>query len=111
MESYNCVRGLAPEDNINGLSLSFLIENQAAATEKLHSHHNTNALSARNQLSKERSHEMEANSSSGKGKAVGRKEGNHGGSSRRKELELSGCSPKREAIPEVEALLARLRAL
>ncbi|XP_015281140.1 PREDICTED: protein diaphanous homolog 3 [Gekko japonicus] len=85
-------------------------ENQVATTEK-HLHHGVNTLSARNQLSKECNHEIEASSSLEKRKAVGKKESRHGGSSREKEGELSGCSTKREAIPEVEALLARLRAL
>ncbi|XP_060089533.1 protein diaphanous homolog 3 [Heteronotia binoei] len=80
-------------------------ENQVATTEKFHVHHSTNALSARNQLSKERNHEME------KRRAVGNKESGRGGSGREKEAELSSRSSKREAIPEVEALLARLRAL
>ncbi|XP_054829401.1 protein diaphanous homolog 3 [Eublepharis macularius] len=86
-------------------------ENQVATTEKLHSHNSTNVLLARNQLSKEHNHGMEASSSAEKRKAVGKKDINHGGSSKEKEIELAGCSSKQEAIPEVEALLARLRAL
>ncbi|XP_048350879.1 protein diaphanous homolog 3 [Sphaerodactylus townsendi] len=86
-------------------------ENHAAMTEKSHLHPAANAMLARNQLGKERNHEMEASTSAEKRKAMGKEDISHGGSSSEKETELSGCSSKQEPIPEVEALLARLRAL
>nr|XP_056718167.1 protein diaphanous homolog 3 isoform X2 [Euleptes europaea] len=86
-------------------------ENQVAAAEKLHLHLSANTTLVRSQLSKERNHEMEAGLSAEKRKATGKKDISHGGSSREKEIEFSNSSSKREAIPEVEALLARLRAL
>ncbi|XP_062831658.1 protein diaphanous homolog 3 isoform X2 [Anolis carolinensis] len=86
-------------------------ENQQAPTEKLHFHHNMNARSTRNLVCKEHHHEMEANSSLEKRKAVGKREISNGKSDRGKETEPASIVPKGETIPEVEALLARLRAL
>nr|XP_060625366.1 protein diaphanous homolog 3 isoform X1 [Anolis sagrei ordinatus] len=86
-------------------------ENQQAPAEKMHVHHNMNTSSSRNPVCKERHHEMEANSSVEKRKAAGRKEISNGRSDRGKETETASIVPKGESIPEVEALLARLRAL
>ncbi|CAI5771651.1 protein diaphanous homolog 3 isoform X1 [Podarcis lilfordi] len=85
-------------------------ENQKAPTEKLHLHHNMNTTSTRNPMSKDLNFKMETNSSVEKRAAVGKKGISNGGS-RGKEMELAGFVSKGEAIPEVEALLARLRAL
>ncbi|XP_062983497.1 protein diaphanous homolog 3 [Elgaria multicarinata webbii] len=86
-------------------------ENQKAPTENLHSHHNMIAVSSRNPVSKELNHEMGTNSSAEKKKALWKKDVSNGGSSRGKDTELAGFVSKGESIPEVEALLARLRAL
>ncbi|XP_077200239.1 protein diaphanous homolog 3 isoform X2 [Paroedura picta] len=109
-------RTTRPKDTIQNLSPSYQRPvlkacNHEHQVEKLHSHHNMNAPVARNRLAKEHNHETEASSPSEKRKAIGKKESSHGGSSREKEVERSGCSSRREALPEVEALLARLRAL
>ncbi|XP_053240689.1 protein diaphanous homolog 3 isoform X2 [Podarcis raffonei] len=85
-------------------------ENQKAPTEKLHLHHNMNTTSTKNPMSKDLNFKMETNSSVEKRAAVGKKGISNGGS-RGKEMELAGFVSKGEAIPEVEALLARLRAL
>nr|XP_034972019.1 protein diaphanous homolog 3 [Zootoca vivipara] len=86
-------------------------ENQKAPTEKLHLHHNMNITSTRNPMNKDLNFKMETNSSVERRTAAGKKGISNGGSSRGKEMELSGFVSKGEAIPEVEALLARLRAL
>lgn len=61
-------------------------------------------------MSKDLNFKMETNSSVEKRAAVGKKGISNGGS-RGKEMELAGFVSKGEAISEVEALLARLRAL
>lgn len=93
------------------LLVFFLPENQKAGTEKLHLCHNVNTTFTRNPLSKEVDHAIEANLSSEKKKGVGRKNVSSEGSSREKEMESVGFVSKEETIPEVQALLARLRAL
>lgn len=54
---------------------------------------------------------METSSSMARSKAVGRKEACNGEGNKEKKTERIGSPSKGEAIPEVEALLARLRAL
>ncbi|XP_026561170.1 protein diaphanous homolog 3 [Pseudonaja textilis] len=85
-------------------------DNQKAPTgEKLHPHHHMNGTLVRNPASKDIHRENEANSSVEKRNAVGKKKIPCGGSNRKEEAELG--SSRGEGIPEVEALLARLRAL
>ncbi|XP_043389635.1 protein diaphanous homolog 3 isoform X1 [Chelonia mydas] len=86
-------------------------ENQKAHLEKSHSNHNINFNFTRTPVTKELNYDMEANSSTARSKAVGRKETYNGESNREKELELVGSASKGDVVPEVEALLARLRAL
>uniref|UniRef100_A0A8D2Q4K2 Uncharacterized protein n=1 Tax=Varanus komodoensis TaxID=61221 RepID=A0A8D2Q4K2_VARKO len=89
----------------------FLTENQKEPREKLHLHHGINAVSAKNPVSRELNHDMGVNSSAEKKKSVGKKDVSSGGSSRGKETESASFVSRGESIPEVEALLARLRAL
>lgn len=85
-------------------------DNQKAPTgQRLHPHHNMNGTSVKIPASKDVHRENEANSSAEKRNTVGKKKVPCGGSSRKEEVELGGT--KGEVIPEVEALLARLRAL
>ncbi|XP_063160618.1 protein diaphanous homolog 3 [Candoia aspera] len=87
-------------------------ENQKAPTgEKLHPHHNMNVTLIRNPMSKDIHHEIEVNSSVEKRNPVGKKKAISGRTNRRDEIELGGSVSEGEVIPEVEALLARLRAL
>ncbi|XP_065437229.1 protein diaphanous homolog 3 isoform X1 [Chrysemys picta bellii] len=86
-------------------------ENQKAHLEKSHSNYNINFNFTRTPITKEFNYDMEANSSIARSKAVGRKEAYNGESNREKEMELVGSASKGEVVPEVEALLARLRAL
>ncbi|CAM5076869.1 unnamed protein product, partial [Natator depressus] len=86
-------------------------ENQKAHLEKSHSNHNINFNFTRTPITKELNYDMEANSSTARSKAVGRKETYNGESNREKEMELVGSASKGDVVPEVEALLARLRAL
>ncbi|XP_029139273.1 protein diaphanous homolog 3 [Protobothrops mucrosquamatus] len=85
-------------------------ENQKAPTgEKLHPPHSMNGTSVRNPACKDSHRKNEANPSVEKRNGVGKKKVTPGGTQRRDEIELGG--PKGDVIPEVEALLARLRAL
>ncbi|XP_067419305.1 protein diaphanous homolog 3 [Emydura macquarii macquarii] len=86
-------------------------ENQKTQLEKSHSHHNINFNFTRTSITKKLNYDIEANSSTARSKAVGRKEAYSGESNREKEMELVGSASKGEVVPEVEALLARLRAL
>ncbi|KAH1187768.1 hypothetical protein KIL84_020517 [Mauremys mutica] len=86
-------------------------ENQKAHLEKSHSNHSINFNFTRTPITKKFNYDMEANSSIARSKAVGRKEAYNGESNREKEMELVGSASKGEVVPEVEALLARLRAL
>ncbi|KAJ7324592.1 hypothetical protein JRQ81_017612, partial [Phrynocephalus forsythii] len=79
--------------------------------ENIHTHPSVYALSARNPVSKDLNREMETNSPAEKKKAAGKKAINNGENSTGKEMEQAGFVPKGDVMPEVEALLARLRAL
>uniref|UniRef100_A0A8D0G4W5 Uncharacterized protein n=1 Tax=Sphenodon punctatus TaxID=8508 RepID=A0A8D0G4W5_SPHPU len=76
-----------------------------------HSHHNMNFSLTRTPITKELNYNMETNSSTAKSKTAGRKEAFNSEINVEKEMEPVGFSSRGEAIPEVEALLARLRAL
>uniref|UniRef100_A0A8C0J182 Uncharacterized protein n=1 Tax=Chelonoidis abingdonii TaxID=106734 RepID=A0A8C0J182_CHEAB len=76
-----------------------------------HSNHSISFNFTRTPITKEFNYDMEANTSIARSKAVGRKEAYDGESNREKEMELVGSASKGEVVPEVEALLARLRAL
>ncbi|XP_039185765.1 protein diaphanous homolog 3 isoform X3 [Crotalus tigris] len=85
-------------------------ENQKAPTgEKLHPHHSMHGTSVRNPTCKDSHRKNEANPSVEKRNSVGKRKVTPGGAQRRDEIELGGA--KGDVIPEVEALLARLRAL
>ncbi|XP_067148702.1 protein diaphanous homolog 3 [Apteryx mantelli] len=86
-------------------------ENQKAQLEKSCSHHNISLNSTRSPVTKEISYDMETNSSTAWSKAAGRKEACNGEGNKEKKIEHIGSPSKGEVIPEVEALLARLRAL
>uniref|UniRef100_A0A8B9P060 Diaphanous related formin 3 n=1 Tax=Apteryx owenii TaxID=8824 RepID=A0A8B9P060_APTOW len=86
-------------------------ENQKAQLEKSCSHHNISLNSTRSPVTKEISYDMETNSSTAWSKAAGRKEACNGEGNKEKKIEHIGSPFKGEVIPEVEALLARLRAL
>uniref|UniRef100_A0A8C7EB76 Uncharacterized protein n=1 Tax=Nothoprocta perdicaria TaxID=30464 RepID=A0A8C7EB76_NOTPE len=84
---------------------------QLTKNKKSCSHHGISLNSTRSQVTKEISYDMEANSSTPWSKAAGRKEACNGEGNKEKKIERIGSPSKGEAIPEVEALLARLRAL
>ncbi|XP_064360864.1 protein diaphanous homolog 3 isoform X2 [Dromaius novaehollandiae] len=86
-------------------------ENQKVQLEKSCSHHSISLNSTRSPVTKEISYDMETNSSTAWSKAAGRKEACNGEGNKEKKIERIGSPSKGEAIPEVEALLARLRAL
>nr|XP_006113623.1 protein diaphanous homolog 3 [Pelodiscus sinensis] len=86
-------------------------ENQKTQLEKSHSHHNIDFNFTRTPITKEHNYDLETNSSITRSKAVGRKETYNGESNKEKEMEFVGSASKGEVVPEVEALLARLRAL
>ncbi|KAL7983936.1 hypothetical protein Chor_001247 [Crotalus horridus] len=65
--------------------------------------------SVKNPACKDSHRKNEANPSVEKRNSVGKKKVTPGGAQRRDEIELGGA--KGDVIPEVEALLARLRAL
>ncbi|XP_068015007.1 protein diaphanous homolog 3 isoform X2 [Melanerpes formicivorus] len=85
-------------------------ENQKGQLEKSCSHHNTSLNLARSPVTKEVSYDVET-SSTAWNKAAGRKEACHGEGNKEKKIDRVGSPSKAEAIPEVDALLARLRAL
>ncbi|XP_068865569.1 protein diaphanous homolog 3 isoform X2 [Aphelocoma coerulescens] len=85
-------------------------ENQKGQPEKPCSHHSISLNSTRSPVTKEVTYDVET-SSKVLSKALGRKEACHGEGSKEKKIDRIGSPSKGEAIPEVEALLARLRAL
>lgn len=89
--------------------LSFT-ENQKAQLEKSCSHHNISLNSTRSPVTKEATYDVET-SSMAWNKAAGRKEACNREGNKERKTELNGSPSKGETIPEVEALLARLRAL
>ncbi|XP_007891689.1 protein diaphanous homolog 3-like [Callorhinchus milii] len=86
-------------------------ENQKTQLERSRSRQNIHLNSTRIPIAKELSYEVEAQSSTARSKAVGRREGLAGLGSREKAVETINSIAKGDAVPEVEALLARLRAL
>lgn len=80
-------------------------------TEGSRSHYNINCNSTRTPVAKELNYNLDTHTSTGRIKATEKKEAYNVESSRKKEMELLGSVSKNESIPEVEALLARLRAL
>uniref|UniRef100_A0A8C3NFX4 Uncharacterized protein n=1 Tax=Geospiza parvula TaxID=87175 RepID=A0A8C3NFX4_GEOPR len=85
-------------------------ENQKGQPEKPCSHHSITLNLTRSPVTKEVTYDVET-SSKVLNRAVGRKEACHGEGGKEKKMDRIGSPPKGEAIPEVEALLARLRAL
>ncbi|XP_075597847.1 protein diaphanous homolog 3 isoform X2 [Balearica regulorum gibbericeps] len=85
-------------------------ENQKGQLEKSCSHHSISLNLTRSPVTKEVTYDAEA-SSTAWNKAVGRKEACHGEGNKEKKIDRIVSPSKGEAIPEVEALLARLRAL
>ncbi|KAL1780911.1 diaphanous-like 3 isoform X1 [Sigmodon hispidus] len=86
-------------------------ENQKGQlTEGSRPHHSINGNSTRTPVAKELNYNLDTPKSTGRIKAV-EKEACNAESNRKKEMELLGSLSKRESVPEVEALLARLRAL
>ncbi|XP_053827150.1 protein diaphanous homolog 3 isoform X4 [Vidua macroura] len=85
-------------------------ENQKGQPEKPCSHHSISLNSTRSPVTKEVTYDVET-SSKVFNRAVGRREACHGEGGKEKKMDRIGSPPKGEAIPEVEALLARLRAL
>lgn len=79
-------------------------------TEGSRPHHSINCNSTRTPVAKELNYNLDTHTSTGRIKAV-EKEACNAESSRKKEMELLGSVSKSESVPEVEALLARLRAL
>uniref|UniRef100_A0A8B9V0J1 Diaphanous related formin 3 n=1 Tax=Anas zonorhyncha TaxID=75864 RepID=A0A8B9V0J1_9AVES len=86
-------------------------ENQKAQPEKSCSHHSISLKSTKSPVNKEVTYDVETSSSMARSKTVGRKEACNGEENKEKKTERIGSPSKGEAIPEVEALLARLRAL
>uniref|UniRef100_A0A8C2YGL5 Diaphanous related formin 3 n=1 Tax=Coturnix japonica TaxID=93934 RepID=A0A8C2YGL5_COTJA len=85
-------------------------ENQKAQLEKSCSRHNISLNSTRSPVTKEVTYDVET-SSTAWNKAAGRKEACNGEGNKERKTERNGSPSKGETIPEVEALLARLRAL
>lgn len=92
---------------------SFLtVENQKVQlTEGSRSHHSINCTSTRTPVTKELNYNLDTHTSTGRLKAAEKKDACNVENSRKKEMEILGTSSKNDSIPEVEALLARLRAL
>ncbi|XP_029792495.1 protein diaphanous homolog 3 isoform X2 [Suricata suricatta] len=87
-------------------------ENQKVPlTEGSRSHYNINCNSTRTPVAKELNYNLDTHTSTERIKAVEKKEACNVESNRKKEMELLGSVSKNESVPEVEALLARLRAL
>uniref|UniRef100_A0A803W847 Diaphanous related formin 3 n=1 Tax=Ficedula albicollis TaxID=59894 RepID=A0A803W847_FICAL len=86
------------------------LKNQKGQPEKPCSHHSISLNSTRSPVTKEVTYDVET-SSKVLNKAVGRKEACHGEGGKEKKIDRIASPSKGEAIPEVEALLARLRAL
>lgn len=94
------------------VSFFVTVENQnVQLTEGSCSHYDINRNSTRTAVTKELNYNLDTRTSTGRIKAVEKKEACAVESSRKKEMELLGSVSKNESIPEVEALLARLRAL
>ncbi|XP_060247481.1 LOW QUALITY PROTEIN: protein diaphanous homolog 3 [Meriones unguiculatus] len=86
-------------------------ENQKVQlTEGSHPHHSINCNSTKTPVAKELNYNLDTQTSTGRIKAA-EKEACNAESNRKKEMELLGSVSKSESVPEVEALLARLRAL
>ncbi|KAG3292928.1 diaphanous related formin 3, transcript variant X4 [Ictidomys tridecemlineatus] len=87
-------------------------ENQKVQlTEGSRSHYSINCNSTRTTVAKELNYNPDTRTSTERIKAVEKKEACNVESTRKKEMELLGSVSKNESVPEVEALLARLRAL
>ncbi|XP_051705969.2 protein diaphanous homolog 3 isoform X2 [Oryctolagus cuniculus] len=87
-------------------------ENQKVQlTEGSRTHYNINCNSTRTPAAKELNYNLDTHTSTGRIKAVEKKDACNVESNRKKEMELLGSVSKSESVPEVEALLARLRAL
>ncbi|KAK2514840.1 Diaph3 [Columba guinea] len=86
-------------------------ENQKGQLEKSRSHHSISLNLTRSPVTKEVMCDVETSSSAVWNKAVGRKEACHGEGNKDKKIDRIGSPSKGETIPEVDALLARLRAL
>ncbi|MBN3313861.1 DIAP3 protein, partial [Atractosteus spatula] len=84
-------------------------ENMKTPFERSRSRQNINFNSTRSPATKEPNYEVEPHSATGRGKSSGKRETQYSSSSKEKETELGGCPSKGEN--DVEALLARLRAL
>ncbi|XP_069035095.1 protein diaphanous homolog 3 isoform X3 [Lepisosteus oculatus] len=84
-------------------------ENMKTPFERSRSRQNIHFNSTRSPATKELNYEVEPHSATGRGKSSGKRETQYGSSSKEKETELGGCPSKGEN--DVEALLARLRAL
>lgn len=103
---------LAYHSNKFNVSFFLTLENQKLQlTEGPHSHYNINCSSTRTAVAKELNYNLDTHTSTGRTKAVEKKEACDAESNREKEMGLIGSVSKNEPIPEVEALLARLRAL
>lgn len=93
------------------VSFFLTVENQKVQlTEGSRPHHSINGNSTRTPAAKELNYNLDTHKSTGRIKAV-EKEAFNAESNRKKEMELHGSISKSESVPEVEALLARLRAL
>ncbi|XP_067842539.1 protein diaphanous homolog 3-like [Heptranchias perlo] len=86
-------------------------ENQTAQLERSRSRQNIHLNATRIPIAKELSYEAEAQSSTTRSKAVRKREGHAVLDIREMEMGTISSSAKGDAVPEVEALLARLRAL
>ncbi|XP_077014508.1 protein diaphanous homolog 3 isoform X2 [Tamandua tetradactyla] len=80
-------------------------------TEGSCSHYSINCNSTRTPVAKELNYNLDTRPTTGRIKAVEKKEGCNVESNKKREMELLGSISKNESVPEVEALLARLRAL
>ncbi|XP_039733103.1 protein diaphanous homolog 3 [Pteropus medius] len=87
-------------------------ENQKVhSTEGSRSHYNIKCDSTRTPVARELDGNRDTNTSTGRSQVVEKKDTFSVGSNRKKEAELHGSVSKSDSVPEVEALLARLRAL
>lgn len=106
-----CV-GLGYHNDNFSISFFLTIENQKVQlTEGSRTHYNINCNSTRTPAAKELNYNLDTHTSTGRIKAVEKKDACNVESNRKKEMELLGSVSKSESVPEVEALLARLRAL
>lgn len=94
------------------LSFFLTVENQKVhSTEGSRSHYNIKCDSTRTPVARELDGNRDTNTSTGRSQVVEKKDTFSVGSNRKKEAELHGSVSKSDSVPEVEALLARLRAL